>query len=254
MVLIMALTENGLSPADLAAITGNNNNNEGLGGIGGWWIIVFFILLIFNNGWGGFNGGSGADNAVQRGFDQASVMSGVGSINTGISTLQQALCSGFAGVSNSFAQAEIGANARQMANMQQMFALQNQFADHCCENRLALANLQSTIIAENCADREALNNGVRDIVANQNSGIQTILDKMCQQELDAERRENDNLRTQLYFANWAASQNDQTAKITADNAAQTQILMQSLNPTPVPAYMVQNPNCCAQNVGCGCSY
>ena len=87
------------------------------------------------------------------------------------------------------------------------------------------------------------------------SGIQTILDKMCQQELDAERRENANLRTQLNMANLAASQNAQTAQILADNAAQTFALEQYLNPTPKPAYVVQNPNCCtANNVGCGCSF
>lgn len=28
---------------------------------------------------------------------------------------------------------------------------------------------------------------------------------------------------------------------------------QYLAPTPRPAYIVQNPNCCAPNFGCGCA-
>ena len=54
------------------------------------------------------------------------------------------------------------------------------------------------------------------------------------------------------MANLAASQTAQTARLLADNTAQTVALEQYLNPTPVPAYMVANPNCCQQNYGCGC--
>ena len=60
---------------------------------------------------------------------------------------------------------------------------------------------------------------------------------------------------QIKIANMQASQTAQTAKILADNAAQTQALEQYLNPVPIPAYMVQNPNCCGQNwySSCGCN-
>ena len=54
------------------------------------------------------------------------------------------------------------------------------------------------------------------------------------------------------MANLAASQTAQTARILSDNAAQTLALEQYLNPTPVPAYPVANPNCCQQNNNCGC--
>ena len=75
------------------------------------------------------------------------------------------------------------------------------------------------------------------------------------QELDAERRENEQLRTQLNLAQLAASQNSQTAQIIANNEAQTAALENYLNPPARPAYIVQNPNCC-QNygyTGCGCN-
>ena len=61
------------------------------------------------------------------------------------------------------------------------------------------------------------------------------------------------LHTQLNMANLKESQNSQTAAILANNAAQTAALEQYLNPAPIPAYVVQNPNCCGQTTfGCGC--
>ena len=75
---------------------------------------------------------------------------------------------------------------------------------------------------------------------------------MCQQEIDQLKTQNANLQTQINLANLSASQTAQTARILADNAAQTQALEQYLNPAPIPAYVVQNPNCCQQNWGCGC--
>ena len=198
----MALTDygNGLSAADVAAVTGNNNGFGGWGGDASWWLIILF-LFIFNGNWGnnGFGGGAGAypyygvGNEVQRGFDQSAIMSGLSgiqsSLTSGFVDTATTLCNGFAGVngaiSNGFAQAEIAANARQMADMNQNFALQSQFADCCCENRLASADLKYTIATENCADRTALNDGIRDILTNQNNGIQKILDTMCQDKIDA---------------------------------------------------------------------
>jgi hypothetical protein len=94
---------------------------------------------------------------------------------------------------------------------------------------------------------------VRDLLVNQNANTQRILDKMCDQELYAERRENENLRQQINMMNLAASQNLQTAQLIANNEAQTTALEQYLAPVPRPAYVVQNPNCCQQNFGgCGC--
>ena len=236
----MALTTGEMSPADIAAVTRGNENNFGLGSDGAWWIIILFLFAFMGNGWGNNAGYGGVQpyiaqyntgNEVQRGFDQASVMNGLNNISIGMTNgfadVSQALCSGFAGV-------ELGANARQMANMQQAFAAQTVFTNQL--NTLSV-NQQ---------------NGVRDIITSQNAGVKAILDKMCQQELDAERRENDNLRTQLNMMNLAASQNAQTAQILADNAAQTQALEQYLNPVPIPAYQVANPNCCSNVNNCGC--
>ena len=143
--------------------------------------------------------------------------------------------------------------AGQMAMAQGFNQLGSQFADCCCENRLASADLKYTIATEACADRQAVNDALKDVIASNTANTQSILDKLCQQEIDALKTQNENLRTQINMANLAQSQTEQTARILADNAAQTVALEQRLNPTPVPAYVVQNPNCCSTNT-CGCGF
>jgi len=261
----MALTdEGGMNTTMLVSPSGGYGNGgfgNGFGG-DGWWIIL--LLLLVAGGWnnGGFGGNGNfvpyamnTTNDVQRGFDQSAIMGGLGDVNSGIFGIQNSLCNGFAGVnqaiSNGFASAEIAENSRQMANMNQMFNLSTQFSNCCCENRLGLANLNSTILAENCADRAALADGVRDIITSQTNGVQRILDQMCSDKIDAKNEKIADLERQLTMANLAASQTAQTAQLLADNSRQTVALEQYLNPVPVPAYIVQNPNCC-QNSSCGC--
>lgn len=271
----MSITASEMTPADIAAVTNNGYGGgfgDGFGGGNGWWLILLF-LFAFNGGWGngGFGGGNGGffpwmfstqntNSDVQRGFDQSAVMGGINGIqnavNNGFSNTATQLCNGFAGVNQTvnagFANAETAANARQIANMQQAFSSQtaitggltnlaSQFADCCCENRLATANLANVIQTENCADRAALSDGVRDILTATQAQNQRILDKLCDQELQAERRENDNLRTQLNMANLAASQTAQTSRLLADNAAQTQAIENYVRPQINPAYIVPNP-------------
>lgn len=109
-----------------------------------------------------------------------------------------------------------------------------------------MADLKYTIATENCADRQAVTDALRDVIASNTANTQAILDKLCQQEIDALKSENQRLQMESYLANLAASQNAQTGTLLADNAAQTANLIRSLNPTPVPAYVVPNPTC-----GCG---
>lgn len=135
----------------------------------------------------------------------------------------------------------------------------------CCDNRLAVANLGAQIASEACADRQSVNDGVRDIMAMNtantnallntiNGGIQSIQDKLCQQEIEALKTQNANLQTQLNLANLKGSQDAQTAAILANNEAQTAALERYLAPSPIPAYIVPQPfGCnCGNNYGCGC--
>lgn len=254
---------NGLSAADIAAVTGNNNGGF-FGNDGGAMYWMFFLFLFammggWGNGFGGYgNNGGYAD--MQRGFDQQSVMGGINGINS-------ALANGFANaeVSRCNSQANIlqTLNANQSAANQAMNGLAMSLQNCCCENRAGIADLKYTVATENCADRAAVSDGIRDVIAAQaantqnlinstNAGIQSIMDKICQLELDAKNDKIADLQRQLSAAQGAASQNAQTAAILADNAAQTAMLRQSLNPTPIPAYVVQNPSCCNYQNSCGC--
>lgn len=239
---------------------GGGNGGFGNGfGDSGWWIILLFLFAL--GGWGnGFGGGYGngampyilnntTNSDVQRGFDQAAIMGG-------INTITSNLCNGFAN-------AEVSANARQIADMQQNFALQTaitggltdlsaQFANCCCENRLGIANLGSDIAREACATRTNDTQNTQSILNTINGGIQSIKDQLCSDKIDSKNEKIADLERQLTMANLAASQTAQTSRILADNAAQTVALEQYLNPVPIPAYTVQNPNCCNQNFGCGC--
>lgn len=259
---------------------GSGGFSNGFGG-DSWGWIVLLLLLAGNGGWG-FGGGmggnlgydfpwlltgqNGINSNTNEGFRDAMLNDGITSIRDGIGSLSTQLCGGFGDIQqalcNGFAGVEQGANTRQIANMQTAFGLQNsinqgfnslgsQFSDCCCENRLGLANLNSTILSENCADRAAISDGIRDLLTNQTANTQRILDQLCQDKIDAKNEKISDLERQLTMANLAASQTAQTSRILADNAAQTVALEQYLNPVPVPAYVVQNPNCCS-NTGCGC--
>lgn len=214
-----------------------------------WLIIIFVIAMISGNGWGfgnGFGGGTvnTVNNDLQKGFDQQATMNAIGDLNSSIVSLAQAQCNGFA-------QAEIAANSRQMADMNQMFALQSAMQNCCCENRAATADLKYTVATEACADRNAISNALRDVLEANTASTQRILDTLCQNQIDAKNEKIADLQNQLTMANLAASQTAQTARILSDNAAQTLALEQYLNPTPIPAYTVQNPNCCSSNrFGC----
>ena len=179
-----------------------NGGYGGYNGDGSWWILLLFILLGgWGNGFGGYgNGGAGfVDSSVQRGFDQSALVTGITGVNTN--------------VVNGFAQAEIAANARQVADMQQEFALQSQLASCCCENRLASADLKYTIATEACADRAAVTSALESVIANQTANTQRILDTLCADKIDAKNEQIMALERQLAMANLAASQTAQTAEI-----------------------------------------
>lgn len=260
----MSLVTSEMTPADIAAVTNNNGNGNGMwGDQWSFWIIILFLFAFVGNGWGnngGFGGGgampyvmaTNTNNDVQRGFDQASIMGALGNIGTGqvngFAGVQQALCNGFG-------QAEISANARQMADMQNMYALQAQLAQCCCDNRAATNDLKYVVATEACADRQAVTDALRDVIASNTANTQAILDKLCQQENEALKNENNNLRMQINLQNREASQNAQTAAILAGQAQRAAEVEQYVNPTPVPAYVVQNPNCCTTNYGgCGSNF
>lgn len=219
---------------------GNGGGGMFGGNNGDWGWIVLLLLLGWNNNGIGGNGGNNLYpwmnqlDATTAGFQNAQLASQLSSIQSSISGISNQLC-------NSFAAVESGANARQMANMQQMFNLSTQFGDCCCENRLATANLNTAIA-----------NAANSIIQNQNAGIQSIKDQMCQDKIEEKNDLIAQLRSELMYARGQASQDVQTAAIQAGQRALANEVEQYVLPTPRPAYIVQNPNCCQQYTGCSC--
>lgn len=260
------------------------NGGGGFGGFGSdgaWWLLILLFALggWGNNNGGGFGGGGiGNDiypwmnqaNLTSDGFQNQMLNDNVTSIRDGIHNLSTQLCnccSDMAQTVNSgFANAETAANARQIANMQTAFAAQtamaqgfnqlgSQFADCCCENRLANCQTQNIIQNEANATRFADVNNTRDIIQSQTNGTQAILDKLCQLELDAKNDKISDLERQLTMANLQASQIAQTAQIRAGQVEEVDALYNRLSNCPVPSmpvYGTQPIFTCPQNNGCGC--
>ena len=224
----------------------NGNGCNGFGG-DGWWVILFLFALMGNNGFGGWGGNNEVlpylwnqqtNDSVNARFDAAG-------LSSQISGVQNAITSGFADAE--IANCGRAMNAMQTAHqaeitgLQQNFAIQTQLANCCCENRQAIAQLSADIARENCADRQAVADGV-----------QRILDQMCADKIDSKNEKIAELQRELQMAQLASSQRSQTQALLADNALQTAALEQYLAPVPLPAYIVQNPNCCSNYNGCGC--
>ena len=288
----MALTdgnENGMV-MPVQPMYGGGNGGFGNGFGGDWaWIILLLLLGWGNNGFGGYGmGGFAADgamlypwmnqsNQINGGFRDQMINDNITSVRDGIHSLQTQLCNCCGDVqmslANGFAGVEQGANARQIANMQQAFAAQtavtagmNDLAmglqNCCCENRAGIADLKYTVATENCADRTQAMQNTRDIIDSQTRGTQAIIDKLCQLELDGVKAQveakNDRiaeLQTQLNMANLAASQTAQNAFIAQGFANEVDQLYNRLNNCPVPTTPVYGRTpifTCNQNSGCGC--
>ena len=285
----MALTdENGSGFSmnmPVAPAYGGYGNNGGF--FGGDWAWIILLLLIGGGGWGfggGFGGGMmwpmmmGGMNGfgldylypwlnnsqhISDGFRDQTLQTSItglqNSVTSGFGDVQNALCSGFAGVNagiaNAAAQAEISANARQMANMQQLFGIQTAQQNCCCENRAGLADLKYTVATENCADRAALSDGIRDLLAATQAQTQTILTQLCNDKIEQKNDTIAQLRSELLYARGQASQDVQTAAIRAGQATTANQLVSELRSCPIPAVPVYGDQriFTCNNGGCGCN-
>ena len=282
---------NGITPTvELATNNGNgfypypvmsgfgNGGFGGFGGDGAIWIILIIALLggfgNNGNGWGGF-GGNGFDNGyawlsngqkdimnqTSDGFNSLHLSNQVEGIRNDVNDIQNAICNSTASVTsainNGFYNSEIAAANRQMANMNTAFDLSRQFADCCCENRLGIANLNSTILSENCADRAALADGLKDVLINQTANTQRILDQLCNDKIDAKNEKILDLQRQLDMADLKASQIAQNAFISQGFANEVDALYNRLSSCPVPSTPVYGRTpifTCPNNNGCGCGF
>lgn len=247
---------NGVSLADIAAVTGNNRNNDGMWGDGAWWIVILLIFGWGNNGWGGFGGnGNGAgytDAAIQRGFDNQTVVSKLDGISNGICSLGYDQLAQMNGINTNILQTGFGIqqaiNNDTVSGMQNTNAIQStltnmaaQNASCCCETQRQIergfADTNYNMATQACQTRQAIADSTR-----------SILDYLCQDKISTLQAENNDLRR-------AASQDRQNALLTTAMTAQTNQIINAVNPAPIPAYTVPNPNVyygCGCNSGCGC--
>jgi hypothetical protein len=241
----------GMSPADMRAIVGDG---DGFGnGNGAWWIIILFILC----GWGrGYGYGAGTGEGGQLGNNYAlitdnatlerkidGVYSGIcdstfalnNAINNGFAGVQSTLCQGFSGINNGMTvqgyETRNAINNAQTIEMQNANALQKQIADCCCQSRY-------DALQQNCATN------TRDIIEANNLNTRAILDELQRQSLAAKDEKIAEQNQRLFAYELASSQ-----------AMQTNELISTLRPAPIPAFAVPNPyayNGCGCNSGCGC--
>ena len=288
----MLSNENLVTTMPVAPAYGGSGFGGGFGGDWGW---IILLLLCAGNGFGGGFGGYGGGydfpwlmngqqeiNAnTNNGFQNALLNDNITSVRDGIAGLSTQmcnsfgdvatqLCGGFAGVNASVNNAQ-NALAQQMytnqiadlersyaaqtASAQGMSGIQSQLAQCCCDNRLATAQTQALVQSENCADRYEAAQNTAAIINAINGGIQSVKDQICQDKIDAKNDTIAQLRSELMYARGQASQDVQTAAIQAGQRALANEVEQYVAPKAIPAYTVQNPNCCTNactyNCGCG---
>ena len=262
-------SDNGYSLADIAAVAGGGNGFNGdWGGNGAWWIIILFLFAFAGNGWNGFGGnGNSPASDVTYGFDMSALHGGqvslaadmasgfastVAAINDNGRAIQSDICNmGIANLQNTSA-IQQAINASTIAGMQNTFglstainALSAQNAAEACnvDRDLAagFAQLNYNLATEACADRQAVADGARDIIENQNNNTRQILDFLIQDRITALTTENQALKGQI-------SQSEQNA-----------YLLSQLRPQAQPSYLVANPYTgilypytYGANCGCGC--
>lgn len=283
----MSLTMESMSPADIAAVTGNSNNNgnDGWGGNNGWWIII--LLLALGRGWGGqggYGGGNGGQGYTQpiiidsgrsggscgccqpcatvtdlaAGFNNSAVLANLNDLSLGQAGIQQTLCQGFNGVNTTVMQGFNGVDnaiCNLGYNVQAGFnGISREIGDCCCQTQRSLDRVAYENQSNTCALQNTIQNTTRDVIENANANSRAILDFLVKDKIDTLQNENLALRFQ-------ASQSNQNALINASiDAGVAQIIRRTGNDCPIPSYIVPNPNCCYQynvqpvnNCGCGCN-
>lgn len=200
------------------------NNGSGWGG--DWWFIILFVILFC--GWGG-NWGNNGNNGVASDYvlatDFATIERKLDGVNNGICDSTFALNNT---MTNGFANAELSRCNQQQNLMQQLFSMQMQSQECCCENRAAIAQVRYDMATQACDTRSTVTNAARDIIDNANCNTRSILDFLVQDKLRTLESEN------------------QSLKLAASQERQNNYLVSQLRPLPIPSYPSCNPwsTCC----------
>ena len=273
------MTENGMSPADIAAVTRPNFDGPGYGNYG-WgnnfgndfvWIILLFALFGMGGngfGWGGGFGGYGnvatdsgligyalGNNATKTdlsdGLNNVQITNKLDTItsqlNNGFDGVQMQLCNGFNSTQREILQGD-NATQRELLqgfNSQNILALQNAstIERQIDNNRFASQDCccqVKTAIAN--SDAQNFKNTCDVLNAIHQDGEATRAVLVANKIADLEEKLAERAREL------------QTAQIEASQISQTSQLINALRPTPIPSYLTCSPymsNLYA-STGCNC--
>lgn len=224
--------------------------------VGGLFFYSYSALLVGGGNGFGNNGRNGTTTReeIAYGFDMNGLENGVRSMQNGLCdgfyALNTSLLNGFAGTNAAINGSTSAIQNNAIANMQSSNSLMAKMQDCCCQNeRLTMQSnydaamrasatdniinsqfsaLNYNLADQGCSTRRAITDSARDIIDNQNAGVRSILDFLTQDKIAS-----------------------LTSKNAADNAMQTQTIINQLRPSPAPAYVVPNPYC---NCGNGYGY
>lgn len=253
------------------ALTDENN-----GGVG----TTMLVSPTGNGGFGGgnqlgydfpwlLNGQNGINGNINDGFRDAQLHDSVTSVRDGISNLATQLCgccgdmqmslaNGFAGTAAAITGAQNSIsqqmNANEIANLNRSFAEQTANMQGFNGVGSGIADLRYTVATEACADRAAISDALKDVLAANTASTQKILDQMCQDKIDAKNDEIARLRQEINMQTLAASQAAQNAFIQQGFSNEVDQLYNRLSNCPVPSTPVygRTPIFTCNN-GCGCN-
>lgn len=242
----------------------------------------------FGGGFGGglgydfpwlLNGQNGINSNVSDGFRDAQLHDSVTSVRDGVSNLatqlcgccgdmqmsmangfagvQQSLCNGFAGTTAAVTGAQNAITSQlynnELASLNRSFAEQTANTAGFTNTAAGIADLRYTVATEACADRAAVNDALRDVIAANTASTQRILDQLCQDKIDAKNDEIARLRQEINMQTLAASQAAQNAFIQQGFSNEVDQLYNRLSNCPVPSTPVYGRTpIFTCNSGCGC--
>ena len=207
------------------------NANNGMFGNDGWWAILLFAMIF---GWGGNGFGFGGnrdvngftDSAIQRGFDNQSVLNKLNGIENGLCdgfyAQNTTMLNGFNGVQRDMC---TGFNAVTSAIAQQGF--QNQQC--CCDTQKEIIQNRFDASQNTCAITNAIHAEGEQTRALINANtMQDLRDKLAEKDRDVLTRD-----------------------FQLSQIAQTTSIVDQVRPCPHPAYITFNPWGCNAGYGYG---
>lgn len=214
----------GLTAADVAAVTRNDNDDMWGGNSWIWIIFLAFLFPMFGGMWGNRGGVETGvqDNFISDEFVKRDIFGTNQNVsNTACQTQRDVLENRYAnqlGLQNLGTQVQVGNCATQKEVLQNRYDaslmsqnVQAQLAQCCCD-------IKESILADGNATRQML----------QDNTIQALRDKLAERDRDI-----------------------QSAYSQISQAAQTRTIIDSIRPTPTPAYLTCSPYFAYNTTGFG---